>query len=150
MDFSANLEECTIFSKIDLHHGFHQIPIRAEDQKKTAIITPFGLFEYTRMPFGLRNSAQAFQRLMDSIMQGLPWCFVYIHDILIGSKNPEEHKIHLRQAFERLESNGMGVNFKKCVFGVAEIEFLGHLVTKDGIRPLPSKVEAISEYPRPQ
>jgi Reverse transcriptase (RNA-dependent DNA polymerase) len=76
---------CTVFTKLDLRKGYHQVPVHPKDVGKTAIITPFGLFEYIRMPFGLRNAGQTFQRLMDSVLQGLPYCFIYLDDVLIHS-----------------------------------------------------------------
>ena len=80
-DFTANLQGAKIFSKLDLIQGYHQIPVAKEHVHKTAIITPFGSFQYLRMPFGLRNAAQSFQRTMDSILQDLEFTFVYLDDI---------------------------------------------------------------------
>lgn len=134
---------------MDLTKSYHQIPVRQADQCKTAIITPFGLFEYRRTPFGLRNAAQSFQRMMDQILQGLPFIFCYIDDILIFSSSPDEHKRHLQQLFDRLEQHDLIVNLDKCVFAVPTIDFLGHRLSAAGIAPLADKVAAIAEYPRP-
>ena len=113
------------------------------------MVTPFGLFEFLRMPFGLRNAAQTFQRLMDSALRGMPFVFVYLDDILVASSSEKEHQGHLRDLFMRLDQHGLIVNPAKCLFGLSSIHFLGHLINKDGAAPLPSKVEAISAFPRP-
>jgi hypothetical protein len=113
----------------------------AQDMAKTAIITPFGLFEYLLMPFGLRNAAQTFQRFMDSLFKHFPFVFCYLDDIIIASHTLEEHHDHLRQ------ENGLQINPAKCVFAAAAVEFLGHRVDQDGVRPLQRHVQA--EQPRP-
>ena len=100
------------------------------------------------MPFGLKNAAQTFQRFMDNVLRGLDFCYDYI-DLLIASRNPEEHLKHLRLVFERLSQHGRVVNPLKSKFGVSSLTFLGHVVDKDGIRPLPEKVEAITKFPTP-
>ena len=149
-DFTANLAGKVIFSKVDLMKGYHQIPIHPDDVPKTAVITPFGLFEFLRMPMGLKNAAQAFQRLMDSVCADLEFVFVYLDDILIASESEAQHLEHLRLLFDRLEENGLVVKTEKCLLGVPEIDFLGHRVSKDGILPLPAKVRAISDFPTPK
>ena len=101
------------------------------------------------MPFGLKNSAQAFQRLMDGVLRGLPFVFVYLDDILVASPNMATHIQHVRQLFQHLEGAGLVINRDKCVLGASSVTFLGHTVSFRGIRPLPSKVEAIHAMPRP-
>ena len=148
-DFTAQLAGCTIFSKVDLMRGYNQIPVRPKDVPKTAVITPFGLFEFLCMPFGLKNAAQTFQRFIDQVLHGLNFLFAYIDDILIASRSVEEHKEHLETLFDRLEHNGLVVRLEKCEFGKEKIEFLGHEVDRHGIKPLSSKVKAIQEFSQP-
>lgn len=148
-DFSSNLAGCQVFSKIDLVKGFHQIPVAAEDVEKTAVITPFGLFEYLRMPFGLKNAPQTFQRFMNSILGDLSFVFVYIDDILIASSTQEDHQRHLREVFSRLADNGLSINTEKCEFIRPELIFLGHRVTSNGLIPIKEKIEAVQNFPQP-
>jgi hypothetical protein len=119
------------------------VPVAAADIHKAAVITPFGLFKFVRMPFGLKNAGMTFQRLMDHIFFDLPFCFVYLDDLLVASRSAEEHHRHLRQALRRLQENG-------CVFGRQEVEFLGHRVAASGVSPLPERVAAIRQFPRPK
>jgi hypothetical protein len=114
MDLSANMEGCTIFSKIDLVKAFHQVPIAPEDRQKTAVITPFGLFEYNYMPFGLCNAAQTLQRMQDQIFKDLPCTFVYLDDQRVASRDMEQHVADLKAFFQRLKDNGLAINLEKC------------------------------------
>lgn len=149
-DFTYLLANKNFFSCLDINRAYHNIPVVNEDIEKTAIITPFGLYEFPRMTFGLRNAAQTFQRFMThTVLQNLSYVFVYIDDILIASDSKEQHKEHLNEVFERLNKYGITININKCRFAESKIEFLGHEVSTDGIRPLQEKVRAICEYPLP-
>ncbi|GFY15154.1 hypothetical protein TNCV_1569681 [Trichonephila clavipes] len=149
-DFAHALHGKKIFSKIDIFKAFHQIPIAECDIPKTAVTTPWRLYEYTHLCFGLVNAPQTFMRFMHEVLRGLPFCFVYLDDILCYSENAEEHRSHLRNIFQRLSSYGLKLNISKCVFGVTELIFLGHLITPDGIKPLPEKVQAVLDYKQPE
>ena len=148
-DFNSRLSGSSIFSVVDLVKEFHQIPMAPEDVPKTVIITPFGLLKFLRMPFGLKNAAQAFQCLMDGMLRHISFAFVNLDDILIASSSPEQQKKHLRELFELLQLNGININRKKCTFGEPEVCYLGHNVNSRGIRPLPSRVQDLVDFPIP-
>ncbi|UYV77011.1 hypothetical protein LAZ67_14002809, partial [Cordylochernes scorpioides] len=149
-DFHHILKGTRVYSKIDLCKAFYQIPIAEEDKPKTAIITPFGLFEFNVMSFGLRNATATFQRFMHEVLRNLDFAFVYLDDILVASKTEEEHYSHLETLFSRLNSYGLRINLSKSKFLVQEIDFLGYLITSHGVKTLPTKVKAILEYKKPK
>lgn len=149
-DFAHQLHGKTIFSKIDFIQAYNQIPVAAKDVEKTAITTPFGLFEFLFTPFGLRNAAQTCQRFIDNITRDFDFVYAYIDDILIASSNEKEHYEHLKILFDRLNQYGVVINATKCIFGVNEIEFLGYCVSTKGVKPLDSRVEAINNFEKPQ
>ena len=114
---------------------------------KTAIVTPFGLFEFIYMPFGLKNAAQTFQCLMGRIFRGLPFVFIYLDDVLVASRT---RKLNIRVVLELLVQNGLVLNLDKCSFVQHEIEYLGNKITVDGIVPLHHHVDALLRQPHPQ
>ena len=101
------------------------------------------------MPFGLLDSGCTFQRVIHEELRDLPNLFIYIDDILVGSRSLEEHEQHLREVFTRLSENCLTANLKKCVMAKSMVTFLGHTVDSEGIRPLPEKVDAIKQFPLP-
>ena len=139
-----------VFSTLDAKRGYWQIKMHEDSRPKTAFVTFEGLYEFQVMPFGLCNAPSTFQRLMQRILQGLgSFCSVYIDDILVFSESMEDHLIHLSQVFDRIESFGLKLHPNKCSLGNAEVLFLGHVVSAEGIHPDPGKIKAVEEFPIP-
>lgn len=111
-----------VFSTIDLERAYHQVPMHEDDVQKTAITTPWGLYEYVVMSFGLKNATQTFQRYIDSVLRESDFVFVYIDDILVMSENMEQHKHHLNKVFQRLKDHALSINVAKCTFAQPEDE----------------------------
>lgn len=148
-DYSHKLAGSRVYSKLDLIKAYNQIPVFKDDIPKTAITTPFGMFEFPYMTFGLRNAAQTFQRFVDEVLRGLDFTYSYIDDILVFSRSRDEHLDHLRQVFQRLEEYGLLLNESKCVLGASEVNFLGYTLTEHGTRPMDTKVKAIQDFQPP-
>ncbi|WVZ58130.1 hypothetical protein U9M48_008434 [Paspalum notatum var. saurae] len=146
------LGEATVFSKIDLRSGYHQIKVREEDIPKTAFSTRYGLYEYLVMSFGLANAPAFFMYLMNSVFMNEldKFMVVLIDDILVYSKNEKEHEEHLRIVLSRLREHKLYAKFSKCVFWLKEVAFLGHILLAKGVAVDPSKVKDVLNWKQPQ
>ncbi|KAJ0391766.1 hypothetical protein P43SY_010693 [Pythium insidiosum] len=140
------------FTTLDLLAGYWQIAVAEQDRDKTAFVTRQGLFRFTRMPFGLSNAPGTFQRLMDCVLRGLLWvcCLVYLDDIVVFTKGSmERHVVELATVLARLEDHGLSIKAKKCTFAATRLEYLGHELTPEGVRPLSRLTDAVEAYPEP-
>jgi hypothetical protein len=144
-DLFDQMKGASVFSKIDLRLGYHQLKIRELDIPKTAFHTRYGLYEYTMLSFGLTNAPAYFMYLMNKVfMEYLDkFVVVLIGDILIFSKTKEEHEEHLRLVLEKLRSHQLYAKFSKCDFWLTEVAFLGHIISTGGISVDPGKVRDV-------
>lgn len=144
--------DAKFFSTIDLASGYHQVAVHEKDRNKTAFTTPFGLYEYLRMPFGLCNAPATFQRLMQATMSDLVFqiVLVYLDDLLVFSSTFSDHLVRLETVLKRLKETGLKVKMEKCHFLQPEVRFLGHQVSAQGIGTDPDKVSAVKQWPIPR
>ncbi|KAJ9558426.1 hypothetical protein OSB04_013040 [Centaurea solstitialis] len=151
-DLFDQLQGAKFFSKIDLRSGYHQLKVREEDIPKTAFRTRYGHYEFLVMSFGLTNAPAAFMDLMNRVCKPYldEFVIVFIDDILIYSKTAEEHGEHLRKVLEMLKRERLYAKFSKCEFWLKEVQFLGHIVTQEGIKVDPAKIEAIKDWESPK
>ena len=151
-DLFDQLKDAVYFSKIDLRSGYHQLKIKPEDISKTAFRTRYGHYEFLVMAFGLTNAPAAFMDLMNRIFKKYldKFVIVFIDDILIYSKTEEEHAQHLMIALEILRHEELYAKFSKCEFWLQEVQFLGHVISNEGIKVDPAKIEAVMNWERPR
>lgn len=134
---------------LDLAKGYYQVPLAETTIPKTVFVTPEGKYEFTTLPFGLRNAPSVFQRLMDDVLQDVNNARAYIDDIIVFSDSWDDHLRHLESVLQRLKKAGLTVKRRKCHFATADVAFLGHVVGKGMVRPQHGKIEAIQKYTIP-
>lgn len=151
-DLFDKLGKSNYFTTLDLASGYHQIEIAEQDRQKTAFSTQNGHYEFLRMPFGLKTAPATFQRAMDNVLRGLQGihCLVYLDDILIYSNGLQQHLEKLRAVFDRLRLTNLKVQLDKSEFLRKEVQYLGHTLTKDGLRPNNDKIQVVLDYPIPE
>ena len=138
-----------VFSKLDLSQAYLQVPVDEASKPYLTINTHQGLYVYNRLPFGVASAPALFQKIMDTTLQGISGVTCYIDDILVSSADEESHTQILEEVFSRLDKHGFRLKLEKCEFLLSRIEYLGHIISKEGIQPVPSKVEAIVNAPTP-
>ena len=141
-----------VFSKIDLQSGYHQLRVKEGDILKTAFRTRYEHYEFLVMSFGLTNAPTAFMDLMNKVFKDYldQFVIVFIDDILVYSQSESEHEQHLRLVLQRLREHRLFAKFKKCEFWLSQVSFLGHIVSKEGIKVDPAKIEVVRDWPRPK
>ncbi|UYV68881.1 K02A2.6-like [Cordylochernes scorpioides] len=150
-DVMDTLQGSRYFTAIDLRSGYWQVEIEEQDKKKTAFTTSHGLYEFNVMPFGLCNAPATFERIMDNVLKNIKWkfCLCYLDDVIIYSPDFTTHLGRIEAVLKCFRESNLRLNGKKCRFGFEEIEILGHVTSKHGIRPADHNVKAIRDFPRP-
>ncbi|GJQ98969.1 putative reverse transcriptase domain-containing protein [Tanacetum coccineum] len=151
-DLFDQLQGSSVYSKIDLRSGYHQLRVREEDIPKTAFKTRYDHYEFQVMPFGLTNAPAVFMDLMNRVCKSYldKFVIVFIDDILIYSKNQQEHKEHLKLILEFLKKDELYAKFSKCKFWIPKVQFLGHVIDSEGIHVDPAKIESIKDWTSPK
>ena len=145
----ARLKGSKVYSGFDARSGYHHMELSAKARPKSAFVTPTDKYEFTRCPFRLTQAPAYFQRLINKVLADLDFAFGYLDDILIYSPDVPAHLVHMRQLFQRLREADLKLNREKCNFFKSHIQYLGHLISGEGIKPLPEKLESIKEMPPP-
>ena len=149
-DIFSQLNGAKYFSTLDLWAGYHHIPLDELSIPKTAFALPFGKYEYIKVPFGLMQAPAYFQELMTHVLKDFSFAITYLDDIIIFSRIAEKHLSHIRQLFEKLRNAHLFMKLSKCHFFTKEIQYLRHILSSKGIRPLPSKPQAINNMHPPK
>ena len=142
-DILAKLGKAKYFTMLDLRSGYHHTALDKQSIKKTAFCTPFGKYEYLKVPFGLAQAPSCFQKLMNKVLKGLNFAVAYLDDILIFSNTAEEHLKQIQIVIDRLKAAQLKLKKSKCSFFKKELYYLGHLLIIEGVKPQIEKVKAI-------
>ncbi|XP_062713126.1 uncharacterized protein K02A2.6-like [Aedes albopictus] len=149
-DIFSKLTGCTVFSQIDLSDAFLQMEVDESSRKLLTVNTHRGLYQYNRLPPGVKAAPGAFQQLMDVMLAGLPFTSGYLDDVIVGGRTVEEHRRNLHAVLQRIQEFGFTIRPEKCSFGQEQLGYLGLLLDKDGLRPDPNKIKAIQDMPPPR
>ncbi|GJU24029.1 putative reverse transcriptase domain-containing protein [Tanacetum coccineum] len=151
-DLFDQLQRLSVYSKIDLRSGYHQLRVWEEYIPKTAFKTRYGHYEFLVMPFGLTNALTVFMDLMNQVCKTYQdkSVIIFIDDILIYSKSKEEHAEHLKLILELLKKEELYAKFSKCEFWLSKVQFLGHVIDSEGIHMDPAKIESIKDWASPK
>ncbi len=149
-EVNARMPNAKVFSVLDAKSGFWQIPLDEASSLLCTFNTPHGQYKLKRLPFDIKSAPEVFQKHMKQLLEGLDGVEVIMDDILVWGKNMVQHDERLIQLLERLRAIGLQLNKGKCKIGLAEIPYIGHLLSEQGVKPDPSKVDAIVNMPSPQ
>ncbi|KAK7878469.1 hypothetical protein WMY93_034308 [Mugilogobius chulae] len=146
----AEMPNAKIFSVLDANHGFWQIQLDEESSRLCTFNTPYGRYRFKRLPFGVSSAPEVFQKCIAQRLEDLEGVVNVMDDILVWGKDKEQHDKRLRQLLDRVRSINLKLNKDKCKIGLTEIQYIGHILTADGLKPDPSKISAITQMPQPE
>ena len=146
----GQLAGAKVMSKLDANSGYYQIVLDPESRELTTFITPLGRYCFNRLPFGITSACEIYQKRMSRLVEGIPGVLCMIDDILVFGKSQEEHDERLRQVFTKLKTAGVTLNRSKCEFSKSSLTFLGHIISADGLKPDPQKIQSIQEFEQPE
>ena len=147
----TKLKHYKVFSSLDLRSGYYHISLKDLAKQKSAfVLSSLGRYQFSRVPFGLAQAPAYFQKLINDILKGCNFAMGYLDNIIIYSRSEKEHLEHLEEIFTRLKAAGLKLKLEKCCFFKKHIQYLGHLISADGIQPLPEKLKSIAKMPAPR
>lgn len=149
-ELTHDLTGSTVFSVLDESKGFWQIPLSEQASKLTTFVTPFGRYRFLRLPYGLANAPEIYSRAFTDLFKGIKGIKIYMDDIIIYAKNENKHNEIFKTVLQRAKETGVRFNKSKCKFLLTEIKYVGHVITKDGIKPDPNKIEAFKQIQTPK